>query len=98
MENPRKLVWSFSARTDLQNIYHHYSQYSLITADKVIDGIIESSSLLEVSGNENVGQFDEFNSNYRRIISGSYKIFYKNYNTHILIIRIFDSRQDPVKS
>jgi len=53
---------------------------------------------LEISGNENIGQFDEFNNKFRRIISGNYKIFYELLEKHILIVRVFDSRQDPEKS
>jgi len=98
MENSKKLIWSYSAKRDLQNIYDYYAQFSITTANNLIDKIIESSSVLEVSGNENIGQVDEFNNSFRRIISGNYKIFYKNYSEYILIVRVFDSRQDPVKS
>ena len=98
MENSKKLVWSFSAKSDLQTIYGHYSQFSLVAANKIIDRIMESSSILEMPGNDNIGQFDEYNNKFRRIISGNYKIFYKSYSEHILIVRVFDSRQDPVKS
>ena len=98
MENSKKLVWSISAKDDLQNIYDHYSQFSLVAANKIIDGIMESSSILEAPVNENIGQFDEYNNNFRRIISGNYKIFYKSFTEYILIVRVFDSRQNPVKS
>ena len=97
MENSKKLVWSYSARNDLQTIYDYYSQFSLIAANKIIDGIMESSCKLEVLGNDKIGQFDEYNSDFRRIISGNYKIFYKSYSENILIVRVFDSRQDPIK-
>lgn len=59
---------------------------------------MEASSVPEVPMNENVGQFDEYNNKFRRIISGNYKIFYKSINEYILIVRIFDSRQDPISS
>jgi len=59
---------------------------------------MESSSILEMPGNENIGQFDEYNNYFRRIISGNYKIFYKSFKEYILIVRAFDSRQDPESS
>jgi len=98
MENSRKLVWSFSAKNDLLNIYDYYSQFSLIAANNIIDGIMESTSVLEVQGNENIGAFDEYNNKFRRIVYRNYKIFYKSFNEYILIVRVFDSRQDPIKS
>jgi len=96
MENSRKLIWSFSAKKDLQNIYDYYSKISVIIANRIMDRIMESSSVLEIAENENIGQFDEYNNKFRRIISGNYKIFYKNFNEHILIVRVFDSRQNPI--
>lgn len=59
---------------------------------------MEASSVPEVPMNENVGQFDKHNSKFRRIISGNYKIFYKSINEYVLIVRVFDSRQDPISS
>jgi len=52
MENSKKLIWSYSAKRDLQNIYDYYAQFSITTANNLIDKIIESSSVLEVSGIE----------------------------------------------
>ena len=98
MENTKKLVWSYSAKSDLQSIYNYYAQFSIKTANKLIDRIIEDISVLEILGNEKIGQYDNFNSNFRRIISGNYKIFYKTFAEFILIVRVFDSKQDPVKS
>ena len=92
MENSRKLIWSFSAKKDLQNIYDYYSKISVIIANRIMDRIMESSSVLEIAENENIGQFDEYNNKFRRIISGNYK----NFNEHILIVRVFDSRQNPI--
>ncbi len=98
MENTHKIVWSESAKNDLHDIYDYYSLFSINLADKIINLIYETVSKLKYPENINIGQFDEFNNNFRRIISGNYKIFYSFIDEQVLIIRIFDSRQNPEKS
>ncbi len=98
MEKSKTLIWSTSAQSDLQKIYGYYSQFSASITNHIIDRIFDKASLLEQAGNDNIGQIDEYNSNFRRLISGNYKIFYKVFTDEILIVRIFDSRQNPTKS
>ncbi len=98
MENTKQIIWSESAKNDLHDIYEYYSMFSIDAANDIIDKIMDSVSLLKYPKNENIGQFDEFNEKFRRIISGNYKIFYYPVDNKILIVRIFDSRQDPARS
>ena len=42
-------------------------------------------------------QTDDINPNYRRIVSGNYKILYRVENDKIIIFAIFDTRQNPNK-
>lgn len=91
----KALIWSKSAKADLQNIYDYYSQFSIISANKLLDLILEKTSILKIPGFEKSGQIDEYNKNYRRLIAGKYKIFYKEFDTVILIVRIFNSSQNP---
>ncbi len=98
MEKRNSIVWSESAKNDLHDIFYYYSLFSTDLAYKIIEQIYETVSILRFPENINIGQFDEFNKNFRRIVSGNYKIFYTSINNHILIIRIFDSRQNPEKS
>jgi len=95
MEKAKALVWSFAAKQDLFDIYDYYSQFSIIAADKLIDTIIQDVAILKQFGFENTGQIDEFNPNYRRLISGNYKIFYKVFDPEIVVIRIFNCSQNP---
>ena len=95
MEKTKALIWSKNAKDDLQNIYDYYSQFSVNSANKLLDLILEKTSVLEISGFEKAGQVDEYNKNYRRLIAGKYKIFYKEFDTAILIVRIFNSSQNP---
>ncbi len=99
MEKAKALVWSFAAKQDLFEIYDYYSQFSIIAADNIIDTIIDTIiqdvAILKQFGFENTGQVDEYNPNYRRLISGNYKIFYKVFEPEIVVIRIFNCSQNP---
>ena len=90
-----KLIWSNKAKNDLNNIYKYYSQFSLVTAKKLINKIIKKISILKILGFENSGQIDEYNKKYRRLISSRFKIFYKVFEKEIVIIRIFNCSQNP---
>ncbi len=98
MEKSKNLVWSISTNLDLRNIYGYYSQFSTNIANKIINRIFEKASILKNTNANKIRQINEYNSNYRRLISGNYKIFYKVNTEEILVVRIFDSRQDPKKS
>ena len=95
MEKSKKLIWSKNAKNDLQQIYNYYLQFSTNSANKIIDKIIKKTSILEIFGFEKSGQIDEYNKKYRRLIESNYKIFYKEFDTKILIIRIFNCYQNP---
>jgi len=97
MEESKEIIWSFHAKEDLKTIYEYYAQFSLTIANRIVDRIYDKVSILQAPNAEQIGQFDEFNSDFRRLISGNYKIFYKVFDSEILIVRIFDSRQNPSK-
>ncbi len=98
MENAKEIIWSLSAKEDLKTIYLYYSQFSIAIANRIVDRIYEKTSILQNPKAEQSGQFDEYNPDFRRLISGNYKIFYKILEQQILIVRIFDSRQNPLKA
>ncbi len=91
----KQIIWTKPAIKDLQNIYEYYSEYSIQAANKLVSNLHSQTLNLLGSGNENVGQIDEINIKYRRIIVGFYKILYRILENQILINRIFDCRQNP---
>ncbi len=98
MEKGKKIIiWTEPAKKDLKEVFEFISEYSYEIADKVIDAIIEKTEILLIEGFELSGQIDNFNSNYRRLIVGNYKILYKVISDKIIIHGIFDSRQNPKK-
>ncbi len=75
MEKEKEIVWSIPAKQDLQEIYTYYSQFSVYSANKLIDLILKKASVLQNSASEKTEQIDEYNNEYRRLIAGSFKIF-----------------------
>jgi len=65
---------SDNAKLDLQQIYDFIAEYSVQYADNQLNRIIKTIEILKVSGFELSGMVDEYNSNYRRLIQGNYKI------------------------
>ena len=97
MVKKTKIIWTKSSKDDLKIIYQYYFQFSKKIAKKIINTIINKTSILDISGFEKAGQIDEYNNNFRRLIVGNHKILYKELENHILIVRIFDCRQNPKK-
>jgi len=92
-----KIIWTKPAVYDLKNIYNFYSSKSYIAAKKLIQKIKNKPKTIQSSGFEKIGKIDDINPKYRRLIVGYYKILYRIENNQIIIIRIFDSRQNPKK-
>ncbi len=65
------------------------------SAERIRTDILEKVSTLRFV---NQYQIDEINPAYRRIIVRHYKVVYKVEKQTILILNIFDTRQDPSKS
>lgn len=90
----RKIIWSLKASNDLLSIlefYFHrngnsgYSQNLLSEIDTIV-------SLLPI--HPHLGK-SVTNAPYRVIIRGHYEIFYRFNSTTVIVITIWDSRQNP---
>src|SRR5690606_8101171 len=94
--NKLKVIWSQKAKAQLKSI-HDYLKYEKKTpqgAANVKKDILQASR--EVTF-ENQYQRDEIEPEYRRIIVRHYKLLYKEKGGKILILRIFDTYQEPKK-
>ena len=95
-----KIIWSNHSSRVLINIYRYYRDTaSLKVAMKIKNDIFKSTmQLVEFPKS---GQIEtnlvNMNMEHRYIVSGNYKIIYREVNEGILITDIFDSRQDPLK-
>lgn len=90
-----KILWSNRAVKSLETIYDFYFELSEQGAENIRKDILKTvSNLLYVEQY----QIDEINIEYRRMVVRHYKIIYKVTEKSILILNIFDTRQDPSKS
>jgi mRNA-degrading endonuclease RelE of RelBE toxin-antitoxin system len=83
-----KVFWTASAKGDLRKII------GIVSNDKFIE-IVEAP--LGIVFLEQF-QFDEYRIDCRRIIIGNYKLLYQFKDNVIIVVRVFNTRQDPNKS
>lgn len=95
-----KILWSDSALADLEEIYDYYqSKAGSIIARSLVKTIIQKTLILgsnPFAGMKESLLFDR-PLEYRYLIYKNYKIIYRSDDNIIVIITVFDSRQDPVK-
>jgi plasmid stabilization system protein ParE len=89
-----KIIWSSKAKLDLQKIleYFYIRNGSKAFSKKLNAKIRKSIKLL--SKHPNLGLQTDIDS-IRSLVDGDYAIFYQLDNESILILAIWDCRQDP---
>ena len=95
-----KIIWTDFASKMLREIYdYHKTTAGYKTAVKIKKNIFSSTNRL--INHPEMGQLEpylmKFNENHRYIVEANYKIIYKKINESILILDIFDTRQNPDK-
>jgi plasmid stabilization system protein ParE len=88
------ILWSKRASKSLASIFNYYFSLSKQSAERIRKDILKTVSTLRFVEQY---QVDELNPDYRRMIVRHYKIVYKVKKQSILILNIFDTRQDPSK-
>lgn len=92
------IIYSNEALTDFETILSYYlSSYAYTIAENIESGILEHIELL--STNPTIGHQDLLlkRNDYFVFVSVNYKLVYQVVGTNLIIIRIFDSRQNPSK-
>lgn len=96
----KKIVWTFPAKRDLQDIYDYLAVFSEEAAFRVITGILDKAEVLR-DGFPGIGQKEPLLSHkpdiYRYLVQGNYKIIYRVMGNRSIIDTVFDVRQNPVK-
>lgn len=95
-----KILWSDSALAELEEIFDYYqAKASSIVARSLVKAIIQKTLILE--SNPFVGVKESLLSDrpdeYRYLVYKNYKIIYRCNDNLIIIITVFDSRQNPFK-
>jgi plasmid stabilization system protein ParE len=95
-----KLVWSFDAKEDLQNLHLHYASHGSGHAAKELLKRIRKSALLLLEFprlGKSVVYSPRMDAEIRMILVGRIKIYYIFKGAEIRIMRVWDGRQDPDK-
>lgn len=91
-----KIVWTRTARDQLKAIYDYYRFVKKTPqgASNLRNEILEHTKSIRFIHQY---QKDEIQPEYRRIIVRHYKILYKQIDKRIVILRIFNTYQNPGK-
>jgi plasmid stabilization system protein ParE len=89
-----KVIWSNSAKAQLKAIYNYYKveKKTLQGARNVRYDILRAAKNIQFKAQY---QKDEIQPEYRRIIVRHFKLLYKEINGNIVILRIFNTFQNP---
>jgi len=94
-----EVIWNATAKRQVRKIYDYIQQESLQNAKKVILGIAEATEKL----NANPDRFalDKYKRNndgsYRYFELYRYRVAFRIYNTHIRILRVRSTDQEPLE-
>lgn len=99
MEQQISITWTNPSLEDLQAIFDFYTTHSTTLADRIVSRIVDRVELLK-KGFLEIGQVEPLLVDYpgksRYLIEGYYKIIYRIIDPgHVLILTVFDVRQDP---
>ena len=90
-----RVIWSKRTARNLNKIWRFYAKKTISGADSIVKGIKNTGDALV----PNVLHQTEENlrADQYRVIYKHFKIVYKVKNNQILILQIFDARQEPNK-
>ncbi len=90
-----KIIWTNSAKTSLRHIWQFYAEINADLADKIIREILEGAEKLVFLEQYQVEE--TLRGNYRRIIIRHFKIICRPLGNGILVLQVFDTRQNTEK-
>lgn len=94
MDKCLKVVWTHTAKKQLQTIYNFYKEKSVQGANNIKNEILDTTKKIHFSEQY---QKDDIEPEYRRIIVRDYKVLYLEENNVIYISKIFSTKRDSVK-
>ncbi|MDR2206035.1 MAG: type II toxin-antitoxin system RelE/ParE family toxin [Flavobacteriaceae bacterium] len=95
-----KIIWTDFAIENLKDIfYYHSANVGKKVAHKIRKQILKSTE--QLTNHPESGQIEpnleNLKQNHRYLVSGNYKVIYKIVDNQIIIVDIFDTRQNPEK-
>ena len=96
----RKIIWTQFSKEQLQQVYnYHFEAASEQVAFRLISKIVSHVDIL--INHPFIGKREEslaeYPQDFRYIVEGNYKIVYYADEKSVIIVSVFDSRQDPTK-
>jgi len=94
------VIWTDSAKKELQNIYDYYCyKASRKIADKISNSIVDRT--INLAQTPRMGRKEDLlnnlNKEIRYLVDGNYKIVYWIEENLVFIASVFDCRQNPKK-
>lgn len=95
-----KVIWTRKAKSQIKDIFDFYSKkVSAALANRIIAGIAQKPSILlkhpEIGQRETL--LEDINPDLRYVVEGNYKLIYLQNENHVVIVSVFDTRQNPSK-
>ena len=90
-----EIIWTNRAKKSLNYVWTFYAERDEKIASKIISEIVEAVEGLKFREQYQIE--DSLHGEYRRIIVRHFKIIYRPLQDKVLILQIFDTRQDPGK-
>ncbi|CAN5145600.1 type II toxin-antitoxin system RelE/ParE family toxin [soil metagenome] len=93
------VIWTAYASVQLTIVYDFAAQLSESFADRLLDDIdARVQQLLKFPFSGGIeDSFSAFSNEYRYVVCGYCKVIYRVEDTAVVIINVFDTRQDPQK-
>lgn len=89
-----RVIWTFKAEKDLLDILEYWvSRTQSVAYSKKLNKLFKENIKL-LSQYPHIGRVTDDN-NIRIKLVGNYLLFYEVVDTHIIILKIWDSRQNP---
>lgn len=90
-----EIIWTDRARLSLNYIWNFYAEIDPAIANRICGEILKAVEGIIFT--EQYQLEETLQGNYRRIIVRHFKIIYRPIEKGILILQIFDTRQNPKK-
>ena len=90
----RRIVWSTSAKLVLKTIFEYFNFKNKSKIYSLKLNTLIQTELKKLLHQPNIGKKTDF-INVRGLLIENYYIFYEINETHIIILSVWDTRQDP---
>lgn len=93
----RRIVWSSSAKLQLKAIFEYFNFRNKSKSYSIKLNTLIQTELKTLLQQPNIGKKTD-SINVRGLLIENYYVFYEINETHIIILSVWDTRQDPENS